>query len=140
MNILQCILAHICLGCIRSISRSMSQSSVPTIGVLAIQGNFQQNIAALQRVRQLSPNSAFRILDVRDAKTLSQCGGLLIPGGESTAMGVQPSFRSVATIMSDFISQLRFWTILAYKGIHCWMPIKTCTNKYGPIAGLRNEI
>jgi len=66
----------------------MSQSSVPTIGVLAIQGNFQQNIAALQRVRQLSPNSAFRILDVRDAKTLSQCDGLLIPGGESTAMGV----------------------------------------------------
>ena len=41
---------------------------------------------------------------------------------------------------SDFISQPRCWAIPAYKGIHYWMHMKTCTHKYGPTAGLRNEI
>jgi len=81
----------------------MAQFSVPTIGVLALQGNFQQNIGALHRVKQLTPNLPFRILDVRDADTLSQCDGLLIPGGESTAMGVVARDFSLIEPLQAFV-------------------------------------
>ncbi len=51
-----------------------------TIGVLALQGAFAEHVAALQRL-------GARALEVRVPADLEGLDGLIIPGGESTAIG-----------------------------------------------------
>ena len=50
-----------------------------TVGVLALQGDFEAHRNALERV-------GARAVEVRTAEQLSACDGLIIPGGESTTM------------------------------------------------------
>ena len=50
-----------------------------TIGVLALQGDVDEHMRALER-------SGARALRVRRADQLEQIEGLIIPGGESTTM------------------------------------------------------
>lgn len=50
-----------------------------TVGVLALQGDFEAHARAL-RVAQAQP------VEVRSAQDLARCDGLIIPGGESTTM------------------------------------------------------
>jgi 5'-phosphate synthase pdxT subunit len=50
-----------------------------TVGVLALQGDFEAHRKALER-------AGARALEVRTADQLAQCDGLIIPGGESTTM------------------------------------------------------
>lgn len=50
-----------------------------TIGVLALQGDFEAH-------RKLLAGQGVRVIKVRDAESLAQCDGLIIPGGESTVM------------------------------------------------------
>ncbi|MDK9699178.1 MAG: pyridoxal 5'-phosphate synthase glutaminase subunit PdxT [bacterium] len=52
---------------------------IKTIGVLAVQGDVEPHLAMLQRV---GANS----IAVRRAEELLLCDGLILPGGESTAM------------------------------------------------------
>ncbi len=56
----------------------MSQSL--TIGVLALQGDFREHIAILKRL-------GHNTVEVRLPKQLTELDGLIIPGGESTAIG-----------------------------------------------------
>ena len=51
----------------------------PTIGVLALQGNFHAHCNALER-------AGAQAKEVRTAKDLEMIDGLVIPGGESTTM------------------------------------------------------
>ena len=51
------------------------------IGVLALQGGFAEHAGALRR-------SGAEAVEVRTAAELAGCAGLVIPGGESTAMGL----------------------------------------------------
>jgi 5'-phosphate synthase pdxT subunit len=51
----------------------------PTIGVLALQGDVREHLAALERL-------GVRHLAVRRPTELEACDGLVIPGGESTTM------------------------------------------------------
>lgn len=51
----------------------------PTIGVLALQGDFREHIAALEALGQ-------RTASVRTPAELAQVDALVIPGGESTAI------------------------------------------------------
>ena len=51
-----------------------------TIGVLAVQGNFREHAAMLRRL-------GARVVEVRKPEELEQLDGLVIPGGESTAIG-----------------------------------------------------
>jgi 5'-phosphate synthase pdxT subunit len=53
----------------------------PTIGVLALQGAFIEHVAKF-----LELGVACR--EVRTADELAQCCALVVPGGESTAMGL----------------------------------------------------
>ena len=55
-------------------------SGRPTIGVLALQGNFREHAAMLRRV-------GAEPLEVRKADELDGLDGLIIPGGESTTIG-----------------------------------------------------
>ena len=57
----------------------MAGSSVPIVGVLALQGDFREHIAVLQ-----SLGADARA--VRRPEELAQVGGLVIPGGESSVM------------------------------------------------------
>jgi 5'-phosphate synthase pdxT subunit len=50
-----------------------------TVGVLALQGDFEAHRKALER-------AGARAIEVRSADQLAQCDGLIIPGGESTTM------------------------------------------------------
>lgn len=51
------------------------------IGVLALQGDFAEHMNILRSLK--SP-----VMQVRTAGDLQKCSGLLIPGGESTSMGI----------------------------------------------------
>ncbi len=51
------------------------------IGVLALQGAFREHIKMLRRL------GVKNVIEVRTAKDLSIVDGLIIPGGESTAIG-----------------------------------------------------
>ncbi|MEK8071736.1 pyridoxal 5'-phosphate synthase glutaminase subunit PdxT [Rhodococcoides navarretei] len=53
--------------------------SVPTVGVLALQGDVREHLAALE-------SSGARGVTVRRPAELAQIDGLIIPGGESTTM------------------------------------------------------
>jgi pyridoxal 5'-phosphate synthase pdxT subunit len=52
----------------------------PTIGVLAVQGNFREHAAVLRRL-------GAEVVEVRKPEELDGLDGLVIPGGESTAIG-----------------------------------------------------
>ena len=52
----------------------------PRIGVLAVQGNFREHEAALRRL-------GADVVEVRKPEQLDGLDGLVIPGGESTAIG-----------------------------------------------------
>jgi 5'-phosphate synthase pdxT subunit len=52
---------------------------VKTVGVLALQGDFEAHRKAIER-------AGARAIEVRSADQLAQCDGLIIPGGESTSM------------------------------------------------------
>jgi pyridoxal 5'-phosphate synthase pdxT subunit len=55
-------------------------ASAPRIGVLALQGNFREHAAVLRRL-------GADVVEVRKPEQLDELGGLVIPGGESTAIG-----------------------------------------------------
>lgn len=51
------------------------------IGVLALQGDFAEHIAALNELQDV------RAVPVKTAEQIGDCDGLVIPGGESTTIG-----------------------------------------------------
>jgi 5'-phosphate synthase pdxT subunit len=55
-------------------------TSAPRIGVLALQGNFREHAAVLRRL-------GADVVEVRKPEQLDELDGLVIPGGESTAIG-----------------------------------------------------
>ena len=50
-----------------------------TVGILALQGDFDAHRKAVER-------AGGNVLEVRTAKQLEACDGLIVPGGESTTM------------------------------------------------------
>jgi pyridoxal 5'-phosphate synthase pdxT subunit len=58
---------------------SGQNGGAPRIGVLALQGDFARHVAALESLR-------VRVTEVRTPEDLEGLSGLVLPGGESTAM------------------------------------------------------
>lgn len=58
----------------------------PTIGVLAVQGDVSQHVAAMQRGLEKSDRRGL-IIEVKKADAVEGLDALLLPGGESTTMG-----------------------------------------------------
>jgi pyridoxal 5'-phosphate synthase pdxT subunit len=52
----------------------------PTVGVLAVQGNFREHAEMLRRL-------GAEVVEVRKPEQLAALDGLVVPGGESTAIG-----------------------------------------------------
>ncbi|MBN2518799.1 MAG: pyridoxal 5'-phosphate synthase glutaminase subunit PdxT [Candidatus Altiarchaeota archaeon] len=55
------------------------------IGILGVQGNLQEHMAATRKAMD-SLNVSGQVILVKDSKTLGHCDGLIIPGGESTTI------------------------------------------------------
>lgn len=59
----------------------------PTIGILGLQGDIEEHIASTQRALQRM-GSEGEVLVVKNSKEIEALDGLIIPGGESTVMGL----------------------------------------------------
>jgi 5'-phosphate synthase pdxT subunit len=70
----------------------------PIIGVLALQGDFAKHIEILQSI-------GVRTKEVRTARDLQDCSGLIIPGGESTVIARQLEFGKLHTQISHFAKE-----------------------------------
>ncbi len=77
---------------------SVSKTDAPTVGVLALQGDFAEHMVSL---RKLGVNA----VEVRTADQLAMLDGLIVPGGESTSMaklmdayGLREPLRSFAGV------------------------------------------
>lgn len=79
-----------------------------TVGVLALQGAFSEHIQLLRAAAALHATAHFfRFIEVRTPHELSQCDGLIIPGGESTAMSLVAARSGLLEPLRDFVKVLR---------------------------------
>jgi 5'-phosphate synthase pdxT subunit len=81
-----------------------------TIGVLALQGAFSEHIQLLRHAASNLPtptNLKFDFIEVRTPDQLSRCDGLIIPGGESTAMSLVAARSGLLEPLRDFVKVLR---------------------------------
>ena len=65
------------------------------VGVLALQGDFHAHVRALE-------NAGAHPVEVRTAKDLAACDGLIIPGGESTTMLKLIGLENLLEPLRDF--------------------------------------
>jgi len=85
-------------------------ASIPeiTIGVLALQGAFSEHVQLLRLASSaLSTSTRFNFVEVRTPTELSRCSGLIIPGGESTAMSLVAARSGLLEPLRDFVKVLR---------------------------------
>lgn len=75
---------------------------VLVIGVLSLQGSFQEHASCLKRCGE-----DVRVLQVRTSKELDACDGLVIPGGESTAMARLAEREDFSDALRQFSAQKR---------------------------------
>lgn len=84
-----------------------------TIGVLALQGAFSEHIQLLQTASALvsrdHTNERFEwhFIEVRTAEQLSQCDGLILPGGESTTISLVAARSGMLEPLRDFVKVSR---------------------------------
>ncbi|TIB04618.1 hypothetical protein E3P94_00592 [Wallemia ichthyophaga] len=69
-----------------------------TIGVLALQGAFEEHCNILKSI------SNYNIIQVRSIEELRSCCGLIIPGGESTTMSLVASRSGLLGALREFCS------------------------------------
>ncbi|VFQ96600.1 unnamed protein product [Cuscuta campestris] len=66
------------------------------VGVLALQGSFNEHIAALKRL-------GVTAMEIRKAEQLPTVSSLIIPGGESTTMAKLAEFHNLFPALRDFV-------------------------------------
>jgi 5'-phosphate synthase pdxT subunit len=72
--------------------------NAPSVGVLALQGDFAEHRFALTRI-------GANTIEVRNADELAKVDALIIPGGESTAMAKLIDYFNLRTPLRDFAHQ-----------------------------------
>merc|ERR1712137_650365 len=82
-------------------------SSLPKVGVLAIQGGFAAHLEALER------QSCVQGVEVRSAEDLSNVQALIVPGGESTAIGHGLVEAGMLEPIRQFASNNPVWGVCA---------------------------
>lgn len=97
------------------------------IGVLALQGGFSRHIAMLEKIGVSS-------LEVRNSSDLSECDGLILPGGESTTMSSLLQEEDFLSSLKDFAAHHPLFGTCAgmiLMAKHCWLQIAVTRNAYG---------
>ena len=77
-----------------------------TVGVLALQGAFQEHTKLLhQAATQLPPTDtrAWHFIEVRTAEELAKCDALIIPGGESTTLSLVAARSGLLEPLREFV-------------------------------------
>lgn len=77
-----------------------------TVGVLALQGAFQEHLQLLRQAAALAVlgyDSRWKFIEVRTAGELSQCDALVIPGGESTTMSLVAARSNLLEPLRQFV-------------------------------------
>ncbi|KIN07332.1 hypothetical protein OIDMADRAFT_36864 [Oidiodendron maius Zn] len=91
----------------------MSPSVDVTVGVLALQGAFNEHVQLLRQAAQIlaSRDNAVKrrwaFAEIRTAAELAACDALIIPGGESTTMSLVAERSGVLEPLRDFVKVLR---------------------------------
>ncbi|RHZ44753.1 hypothetical protein Glove_709g26 [Diversispora epigaea] len=75
-----------------------------SVGVLALQGAFQEHIHMLQSIPKVSS-----ILPVRTAEQLRSIDALIIPGGESTTIALVAEHSGIWENLKEFVRQKPTW-------------------------------
>jgi len=78
-----------------------------TVGVLAIQGGFAEHIQALER------HSNVEAIEVRTSSELAGVDALILPGGESTAIGMGLVDANLLDDVKEFVKTKPAWGICA---------------------------
>ena len=79
-----------------------------TVGVLALQGAFNEHIQCLIYAAETldstnTLNTQWKFLEVRTEEQLNQCDGLILPGGESTAISLIAERCNLLEPLRDFV-------------------------------------
>ncbi|PQE08807.1 pyridoxal 5 -phosphate glutaminase subunit Pdx2 protein [Rutstroemia sp. NJR-2017a WRK4] len=84
---------------------AINDPSSITIGVLALQGAFNEHIQLLRTASQTlaSPSIKWSFIEVRNESELNSCDALIIPGGESTAISLVAQRSNLLEPLRDFV-------------------------------------
>jgi 5'-phosphate synthase pdxT subunit len=87
---------------------SIEQNMDVTVGVLALQGAFNEHIQLLRQAAQIlaSKNMVKRSWTFKEIRTeaeLASCDALIIPGGESTTMSLVAQRSNMLEPLRDFV-------------------------------------
>jgi 5'-phosphate synthase pdxT subunit len=74
------------------------------VGVLAIQGDIQENLLATKKALE-ELNLEGTVIDVKTAQDIENLDGLIIPGGESTTIGQLSLVNSSLKVMKEKIEK-----------------------------------
>ncbi|KAF3924790.1 hypothetical protein ABW21_db0201084 [Orbilia brochopaga] len=86
----------------------MTPELMITVGVLALQGAFSEHLQLLKQAAQSLPKYVkWTFIEVRDAKALSLCDALVIPGGESTTMSLVAERSGILEPLREFVKVYR---------------------------------
>jgi pyridoxal 5'-phosphate synthase pdxT subunit len=88
----------------------MSPSLDVTVGVLALQGAFNEHVQLLRQAAQILAardngvvKRRWAFAEIRTAAELAVCDALIIPGGESTTMSLVAERSGVLEPLRDFV-------------------------------------
>ena len=87
---------------------SYGQNVDITVGVLALQGAFNEHVQLLRQAAQIlvSKDNVKRnwtLKEVRNVAELNSCDALIIPGGESTAISLVAQRSNMLDPLRDFV-------------------------------------
>jgi 5'-phosphate synthase pdxT subunit len=85
----------------------MKGPETPTVGVLALQGAFNEHIQLLRKaaaaLAERGDTAEWRFLEIRTAAELDLCDALIIPGGESTTISLVAARSGLLDQLRDFV-------------------------------------
>ena len=82
----------------------MAEQKTITIGVLALQGAFEEHLRLLHEASlEIANHVNWIFIEVRTAADLERCDALIIPGGESTTMALVAARNGLLDPLRDFV-------------------------------------
>lgn len=87
----------------------MTVNQLFVVGVLALQGAFREHIEFLHRAAGDIQGVQFEFIEVKTPSELSRCRGLVIPGGESTAMLLIAERTAMLEPLKEYCQEHPVW-------------------------------
>jgi pyridoxal 5'-phosphate synthase pdxT subunit len=81
----------------------MTDKKPKIVGVLALQGGFSEHINVLSSFKSITP------IQIKTVSQLKSCDGLIIPGGESTAISLSIIRNDLLEPLKQFLATRPVW-------------------------------